>query len=424
MFEYTKVEEYGVNTLKDKVKKLNRRAKKIGVDELTINVSEPYFIVDPDYPEYNPIKTYIEVYDVEIVGELPQYEDWVFLATVEGYPNGQNILYKNPLFIEVHGDIDIDHYRNEKSYCDHCKTRRYRKNTYLIYHVKTKEIKQVGSTCIKDFLGHNIPTFGFYGKLLKELEEIDVHNGPRGKPYIELKPYLSLVAEIIDRNGFIGRTKANELDIDSTSDVVNYHYFSNKIQDKIDVSEDSIETAKKVIEWGKNLSERDNLNDYLYNLSVVFNNDIFEIKASGLVTSAVFAYKNEMGEIKDKKYENKISEYVGEVKDKIDITVEIIKELEIESKYGCSTMYLMRDDDSNIFVWYSSGKGLCVSEEAEWGKHTSVKKGKYYIDLYPDEGDKVRIKGTIKGHKEYKGKKQTLITRCKLIEIVKEKENV
>jgi hypothetical protein len=90
----------------------------------------------------------------------------------------------------------------------------------------------------------------------------------------------------------------------------------------------------------------------------------------------------------------KASEYVGEVKDKIDIQVVLKFYTSFDSQFGVQTLYSFQDENNNIYVW----------KTANW--------------LGIEKGTKVNLKGTIKDHKEYKGEKQTILTRCK-VEITK-----
>lgn len=92
----------------------------------------------------------------------------------------------------------------------------------------------------------------------------------------------------------------------------------------------------------------------------------------------------------------KVSEYIGNVGDKIEMTVTLDhvaywlnKFREWEHNY--TYLYSFKDDNGNVLVWQTS-KGLAL-----------------------DDGAKVTIKGTIKEHNEYKEVKQTVLTRCKIV---------
>lgn len=90
-------------------------------------------------------------------------------------------------------------------------------------------------------------------------------------------------------------------------------------------------------------------------------------------------------------YEPSNSEFVGNVGDRIEETLTVTKAITLESYYGTSIMHIMEDNSGNVYVWITKAKN------------------------YP-EGKVVTLRGTIKEHKEYKGTKQTILTRCKEVE--------
>jgi len=99
---------------------------------------------------------------------------------------------------------------------------------------------------------------------------------------------------------------------------------------------------------------------------------------------------------KDKPQEpEKVSEYIGNVGDKIDMVVTLDHVAYWENSFrpwehNLTYLYSFKDDNGNVLVWQTS-KGLVI-----------------------DDGAKVTIKGTIKEHNEYKEVKQTVLTRCKI----------
>jgi hypothetical protein len=99
----------------------------------------------------------------------------------------------------------------------------------------------------------------------------------------------------------------------------------------------------------------------------------------------------ELGERKLENEKKADSNWLGVAGDKIEVSVTIIKAITLEGTYGCTTLYIMRDDAGNKVTWNSS----------------SYSKG--------ESGDKLRLKGTIKKVDMYNGEKQTVLTRCKVI---------
>lgn len=86
-------------------------------------------------------------------------------------------------------------------------------------------------------------------------------------------------------------------------------------------------------------------------------------------------------------YEPSVSEFQGNIGDRIEIELTVNKAIRLDGYYGPSTMHVMSDADGNVFVWTTGSKS--------WS-----------------EGSVKKVRGTIKDHKEYKNTKQTILTRC------------
>lgn len=84
------------------------------------------------------------------------------------------------------------------------------------------------------------------------------------------------------------------------------------------------------------------------------------------------------------------SEFIGNIKDRIEVIVTIKRAIEVYGTYGSSIMHLMEDENKNVFIWTTAAKALTVDE------------------VY-------HLRGTVKDHKEYKGVKQTILTRCSIM---------
>lgn len=97
------------------------------------------------------------------------------------------------------------------------------------------------------------------------------------------------------------------------------------------------------------------------------------------------------------KAQKAISQYVGEIGDKIEFKGEYVKSGSWESHMGwmTTTMYAhtFKDVDGNVFVWKT--QTACAM----------------------NYGEPVHLTGTVKNHSEYKDEKQTELKRCKFLAI-------
>ena len=83
------------------------------------------------------------------------------------------------------------------------------------------------------------------------------------------------------------------------------------------------------------------------------------------------------------------SDHVGTIRTRIEFEAHVIGVYGSEGFYGHTDIVKFRDADGNLFVWFASG----------------------YTGL--ERENRISIKGTIKEHDEFRGVKQTVLTRCK-----------
>lgn len=97
------------------------------------------------------------------------------------------------------------------------------------------------------------------------------------------------------------------------------------------------------------------------------------------------------------------SEFVGEIKSRIERVVTFIGESSYERKaytYGWETVYIYKfaDEDGNMLVWKTT------SSLGYWDKNNDWN--------VVDPGDSIKLRGTVKQHSVYNGVKQTILNRC------------
>ena len=103
----------------------------------------------------------------------------------------------------------------------------------------------------------------------------------------------------------------------------------------------------------------------------------------------------------------KPSDYIGAVGDKISMEVTLIRKGSYEVRYAPGmwgtnsvNVYTFADADGNLIVWKTSS-------------YIDMNQGDKYTPI--QEGDRVVITGKVKEQSEYKGEKQTILTRCKVV---------
>ena len=120
--------------------------------------------------------------------------------------------------------------------------------------------------------------------------------------------------------------------------------------------------------------------------------ELVTISAWGKGTYAIDAAAKVVEKMAEKQPES-TSEWIGEIGGKIlNLKVQLVRKHAFESRYGLTNIYGFQDESGNVLTWFST-------------------------TFQPYEvGDWMTIKcAAIKNHDEYKGVKQTTITRAKLI---------
>jgi hypothetical protein len=92
--------------------------------------------------------------------------------------------------------------------------------------------------------------------------------------------------------------------------------------------------------------------------------------------------------VKDRTPKTTESQYIGTIGEKIEIDITVKRIFGFESKFGYKKVIIMEDADGNVFKYVTQS-------------------------CYLQEGETVKLVGTVKDHTEYDDVKQTVITRCK-----------
>lgn len=407
------VSNFKLGWLNEQVEKLNKKAAKLGTKPISVQVLNTYqkdrvvgmkpALDGPIMTDHGPMK-YIVVNEtwntIEVDGETPMLAGWQFVGTLEHLEAG-TLLKKVPVF---EGEVDLTAYRNSTpDNCDHCHQLRRRNFTYVVRNVETGELKQVGSSCLKDFLGHNSPeTVAKWAETLSnwflelasgEMSDDDmdyVGGGRSGRFGIDVVEYLAQVNAVINKYGWIPRWKAQDWDKTSTADDAWDLYLEKRPEYRLDPSDKDYEMAKKAIEWMQALEPKiTEKSDYLWNLRVAAAEEIVYYSTKGLIASGIQAYRREVEKIIEqrKARENKSNEFVGEVGKREIFEVTVMNVFETESDFGVTFIYKMEDPAGNKLTWFSSNNIL-------------------------DQGHTYKLKATVKKHEDHpKYGKATIINR-------------
>lgn len=389
--------------LKENLYDFEKRMKKIADISKKLDKHFSYIIGEEQHQEkiinkytHREKRIFIPYLPVSIEYEELKLNNYKLIAKVEALGD-RNLIHK---FDE--SETVPERYKQPSMHCDHCNSSRYRKHLFIIKDEKTGEYFQVGKSCLKDFTGHMNPeTVAQWYEFFQDIEEDETKDVlgylRSNKPDLSLKEFLAEALILIKEKGFI---KSLDGSFDGKIIPAGREAFDNitknLLTDKPEpqLTEEEKELIDNVIQWAKSLENESN--DYLYNLSVIANSEIVTWKTKGYAASMFITYKK--SKLRQEQQERKetnsnLNEFYGNIKDKIEIEVTLINKYEFYTQYGESKLYVFNDNEGRTFTWFS-------------GTYQKVEKG-----------DKLKIKATIKEHKEYNGINQTVLTRCKLIKI-------
>ena len=326
------------------------------------------------------------------VSGTARVSDWEFIATIE---------HSKPINIirSFRPEVEIpESYYTADTRCDHCKTKRNRKDTYLIRNTNTGEFKQVGKTCLKDFTkGLSAEAVTAYVAWFDELIKGEQPT-PGFKPYYSVSKVLQYAVEAVRLYGY---TKTDSVGV-STQNIVREQLFQltgyekRIIKDGFNVDfQGNRELSEQILNWVLSLPDEFG---YITNLKAACSKEFCESRDFGLICSAVPTYNREMERKTRQELSHKTDEkstWIGTEGEHIELHELSVKLLTSwETQFGYIYMYKFTAPDGNIFTW-KTGKWLGDSDGIS-------------------DSTRVSLKGTIKGHTEYKGIMQTELTRCRV----------
>lgn len=132
--------EANMERLEKKLTRIQNKCKKFGCSFTYEKVGEEFKTLKDDRGvEYQAKFILIEAEGKAVLN------DWMFVASVQHTEKG-NIINSTGCSIEV-----PERYYTSEPICEHCNSRRARKDTYIVMNQITGEFKQVGKSCLKDF---------------------------------------------------------------------------------------------------------------------------------------------------------------------------------------------------------------------------------------------------------------------------------
>lgn len=375
---------------------LNRRCRKLRITEIILRT------VSAELIEGVPHLA------IEVTGDTPKLAGWEFAAVLEAdAETGKMIIRKLPSFKRALPT----QYRTCEQGCDHCQTNRWRKLTYVVAH-DDGGFKQVGSTCLGDFLGTKSPhSLAFQAEywlnindLVANCRNMEGGGGGSHEVLVGMDDFVARAFAVVRTLGWMGKGKAQEIEqkegraVTPTADHVRRLLLAplrerqtpqwKDLNDKTAITPEDMDNARLALEYVRGWKDANVRSDYEHNLRVAVAGELMPIRRAGIVAS--------IARVWSRKQENEPRKaaaqgHVGQPGQKVrGLAVTVEKVIPCQGMYGLSLIHKMVTPDGKKLVWFSSGTRL-------------------------PEGKIIGISATVKDHKtDPKWGDETTLTRCAL----------
>ncbi len=398
------------------IAKLNKQARKVGVTPLVVNKTGEE---KQDLRHSHPHPLAGEVYATRVWHLMAvSYEPiklagWTFIAKIDG----SDPACVKPMLRVVPGEsLPLEFRDVEPERCDHCRTARRRNLTYVVRH-DSGEHKQVGSTCLRDFLGTDpnraLAWMDQCIALASADDDGESWGGGGGwmPKVFDRDMFMTAVVASVRLGGWLSngaaraKCEAGDL-VQSTSDCAMEMIIpsrSEKLQDEqrkfwAQVTEHDKRKAAAIAPWVLAEFTVGSLDDYKYNLKNCLESGLVSHKTAGIVASAIVPFDRE---IQRRVSRTSSNEHVGTVGKRDTFKrATIVGWHDRESEWGVTRIIKFQLESGAMLVWFAS---------------SSPKRPDSYEPL--EIGDCVDIKATVKAHGEFRGDKQTTITRATVLKL-------
>lgn len=404
-----------LSTVETELARINRRAERLGLP--AVNVTTIASFTKKKNNSFG-IAIPVEYSAVAVEGDLIVLNGWTLLGTMDN--DGLAIAKAIP-GEEIPEDLaTVDN----AARCDHCnRTDRRRNKVVFVKNDETGEVKTVGTTCVGDYLGadkndinHVVKVLGWLSGLatIGDSDEGFESGGRfRHVEMISVETVSRYTAAVLTYRPWISRAVARDRDCPATADELHEILFPPRFSGRegqalqaeweakrdrlLDaISDDTNETATAAIEHVAGFAGASEYERNLVKLVSVEPSDdglrYVPAKYLAFLASVVPSYLRQVEKLK-KRAARPVSEFVGEVGKRSEFEVVLDSVRWFDSDWGESGLVRFYDRAGNLLIWWTGG-ARALSEMNDGGTY--------------------RIAGTVKKHEDYRGTKQTALTRVAL----------
>lgn len=389
--------------LTKRLESLNKRAKRAGLP-----FAQMRWTGEREVLNYKRRRSDTQSYDfmheyVIVSGDTLEIPGFRMIAKLTHTQEGGTLISRVPLAWlgdeVIYSEIDLSQYFTADPHCDHCSTKRRRKETFIL-HCNDGQIRQIGRTCLRDYTGSDSPE-----KIAKHLEYVEdffrhARNSTGDRPLIPVLDYLVHVNADVRMYGYRkGVTKGS-----AASNYWHLVHGTTGDPDYITPTPEDLDLAQRVIEWGKTINVDES--DFLHNVKTLLEQEYADA-GYGFLAYAPIAYAKEMRKrdaLNGHGKENERGEvdHISTVGTRIVRQFTVKRTISVRSEYnpsGYCPMYILEDEYGNPARWFSS-------------RDVGLLDGGVYL-----------FRATVKAHEVHdRYGKTTTLTRCKIEATISEPE--
>lgn len=296
---------------------------------------------------------------VEVDGCEPRVGDW----NVIGY-RYQVRQHNNEVLSYDSGEVE-PHRHGTPLCCEHCNTKRNRRETLIVCNETREKVVEVGSTCLGDFVGLHFNE-GFLnsvrdaGMLLGEIEKASnwSFDDPELDLQEEVRSVLAVAASIVREQGFTSFQQAERTGTQSTSSLVaaEVHRLNNPNIDQstVMVLETDFDFADRIIQFFKSSTEE---NAFFHAVRGCLDRGLVAQRDIGLLAAAAGTYDRILEQEKKKDRAKGVidnSSHVGTINKGLTFTAAVKDKRYVRNSDFWVVTFIDRSD--NLFTWLTNNE--------------------------------------------------------------------
>lgn len=393
---------------------LNKKAAKFGLEPIKVLQSKdvPYQIKVEDLGNDRQAQSLVPLPAGEVSRNpviLRRYSlsfpivklgDWQVVGKLE------SVEQTNLAFLITKDEADLLELRrhaDHKLHCQHCNTRRNRKDGFLLRETGSSRYLQVGKNCLQDFTGIDPAAALFLAQMWSVIracdEDLSDFWGRARANAVHTLSYLAKVSFLTKTYGFVSAARAREECVSATFDdalgLQRAMERDAELRSRYDATvEEHMKCAHAVRAWAQ---AKDDGDLFFLNAKRILAEECIAIdrKRLAIAAGAVARYASELAATE--RARRGPSAFVGEPGAKLQAQLALDRVINTETQFGTVLRYLFTDPCGNRLVWKTTPK-------------SSPR------DLYEGQGRVFGATFRVKGHDLYRGEMQTSITHLKLVE--------